>query len=247
MTPASTGQPAAAASSSVEPFISDDFYPLQTAATAILDALRADEVSPDADLVKRLAFGGAGGHGYRIGERVSSTAKAAAARSGASTVAGGSPGAQPPLQLPGTRSPTPHTPGNGGVAIPVHVPRTPPTASVRHSRTVPLPPILARELGSTRLSSLMGLLPRASLAWMSVDERMYVWQCSDDHSGGNGGGGAAASAVGGGSAEDVCSFSVPSGQCIVSVGLVRPKKGKEATQREFIERKEERACICCLI
>ena len=164
MTPASTGQPAAAASSSVEPFISDDFYPLQTAATAILDALRADEVSPDADLVKRLAFGGAGGHGYRIGERVSSTAKAAAARSGASTVAGGSPGAQPPLQLPGTRSPTPHTPGNGGVAIPVHVPRTPPTASVRHSRTVPLPPILARELGSTRLSSLMGLLPRASLA-----------------------------------------------------------------------------------
>lgn len=26
--------------------------------------------------------------------------------------------------------------------------------------------------------------------------------------------------------EDVCSFRVPSGQCIVGVGVVRPKKGE---------------------
>lgn len=64
-----------------------------------------------------------------------------------------------------------------------------------------------------------GPSPQAGLAWMSVDERLYVWSYD-----------AALRGYGGGhddgSAEDFCSYAVPSGQCIVSVGLVRPKKSE---------------------
>lgn len=104
-----------------------------------------------------------------------------------------------------------------GSASPGSVPA--PTATIAHLRSVPLPPYLARELKATRFSSLMGLLPEADLAWMSVDERLYLW--SYDSSPGSF---ATASAAGG--IENFCTFVNPSGQMVVSVGLVRPKKGK---------------------
>ena len=88
--------------------------------------------------------------------------------------------------------------------------RTDPTLS--HRQTVPLPPYLAQQLRTTRVSSLMGLLPEAELTWMSVDEKLFLWSSN-------------ASTTPGG-AEDFCSFTVPTGQCVVSVGLVRPKKGE---------------------
>jgi hypothetical protein len=68
----------------------------------------------------------------------------------------------------------------------------------------------------------MGLLPQAGLAWLSVDERLYVWSYDPALRGGGGDG-----ADGGAGAEDFCSFAVPSGQCVVSVGLVHPKKGEQ--------------------
>lgn len=92
-------------------------------------------------------------------------------------------------------------------------------ATLTHSRSIPLPPYLSQQLQTTRMSSLMGLLPEAELVWMSVDEKLYIWSSNT-------------STVPGGM-EDFCSFTVPTGQCIVSVGLVRPRKGELPT------------CGCC--
>lgn len=87
-----------------------------------------------------------------------------------------------------------------------------PGATLTHSRSIPLPPYLAQQLQTTRVSSLMGLLPEADLVWMSVDEKLYIWSSKT-------------STVPGGM-EDFCSFMVPTGQSVVSAGLVRPKKGE---------------------
>ena len=247
-TPASTngGTPGFAS----DPFLADDFHPLESASAAILDALRADEASPDSDLNRRLATGGvtggggAGGvtgHSYRravgfaeqrrlereqqtllLGNGGTPGGSGGNPQSPANGMlignANGTPAAATPV---GAASPVPGGGGGGGPAIKLDRPA--PTASVVHSRTVPLPPLLARELSATRLSSLMGLLPRAGLAWLSVDERLYVWSYNATLRGRGGGGGGNGDD---GSAEDFCSYAVPSGQCIVSVGLVRPKKGE---------------------
>ena len=87
-----------------------------------------------------------------------------------------------------------------------------PGPTMTHTRSVPLPPYLAQQIQTTRVSTLMGLLPEAELVWMSVDEKLYLWSSN-------------AAGVPGGM-EDFCSFTVPTGQCVVSVGLVRPKKGE---------------------
>lgn len=90
-----------------------------------------------------------------------------------------------------------------------------PGATMKHIRSAPLPPYLAQQLQTTRVSSLMGLLPEADLVWMSVDEKLFIW--SSNTAGVPGG------------MEDFCSFTVPTGQCIVSVGLVKPKKGTSSS------------------
>lgn len=281
-TPAPGGGTPAAAATSSDPFLSDDFHPLESASAAILDALRADEASPDSDLNRRLATGGVTGgggggvpgHAYRkaVGpaeqrrlerEQVQAQAQPLLLGNGgtpsATTPGGnpqspangvgmgigigignGTPAAAGAAASPGgasvgglvpAMSPIPGvTPGRTAAAVKLD--RPPPTASVVHSRTVPLPSLLAREMSTTRLSSLMGLLPQAGLAWMSVDERLYVWSYDAalrGHGGGSGWGSSGGSGGGGhdeGSAEDFCSYAVPSGQCIVSVGLVRPKKSE---------------------
>ena len=46
---------------------------------------------------------------------------------------------------------------------------------LRHARSAPLPPFLREEMSSVRLSSLMGLFPGAGLAWMTADDRLFLW------------------------------------------------------------------------
>lgn len=92
-------------------------------------------------------------------------------------------------------------------------PKQHPSATMSHIRSIPLPLYLSQQLQTTRVSSLMGLLPEADLVWMSVDEKLYLWSSS--------------SAGVPGGMEDFCSFTVPTGQCVVSVGLVKPKKGEK--------------------
>jgi nuclear pore complex protein Nup155 len=87
---------------------------------------------------------------------------------------------------------------------------TPPVVAMKHIRSVPLPKFLEEKLQTTKSHSLMGLLSHAKLAWMSVDHTVYLWSF---HATENANG------------STFCSFAVPSGQCVVAVGLVRPKKG----------------------
>lgn len=81
-----------------------------------------------------------------------------------------------------------------------------------HQASIPLPTFLAEQFQTTRISSLMGLLPEAGLSWMSVDDVLYLWRSDADSN----------SDI----VDDLCSLVIPNGQCVVSVGLVKPKTGK---------------------
>ena len=63
-----------------------------------------------------------------------------------------------------------------------------------------------QKLEGVKIASLSGLLSEAGLVWLSVDNVLYLWS----YEGG----------------DDFCSFDKTHGQCIVSVGIVKPKKGK---------------------
>jgi nuclear pore complex protein Nup155 len=75
----------------------------------------------------------------------------------------------------------------------------------QHERSTPLPPAVASQAKSVSKSLLMGLLPEASLAWMSVDNKLYLWKFDDE--------------------EDFLHLEMTSKQSIVSVGIAKPKKG----------------------
>ena len=107
---------------------------------------------------------------------------------------------------------------NGGSQQP-----PPPEQILEHRKSVPLPPLLAQQLSTVRVHSSMGLLASADLAWMSVDDKLYLWSYNN-----------AAVGSGNGAASSFCSFAVPSGQCVVTVGLVQPKKGKDRNQDRII-------------
>ena len=81
------------------------------------------------------------------------------------------------------------------------------TRQWKHLRSEPLPQYLAEQLSTVQSVSLMGLLTPASLAWMSVDHKLYLWSFRQQEG-------------------SFSCFEVPSRQSVVSVGLVKPKKGK---------------------
>jgi hypothetical protein len=85
----------------------------------------------------------------------------------------------------------------------------------QHSHTVPLSRFLLEQRASATRHSLLGLLPEAQMAWMSVDDQLYVWSIESSSS----------SMMLEESAATLCSYQVASGQPIVSVGLVRPVPG----------------------
>jgi nuclear pore complex protein Nup155 len=89
-----------------------------------------------------------------------------------------------------------------------------PSSEFRHLRSVPLPQLLSQQLATVKSHCFMGLLAPASLAWMSVDDKVFLWSF--------------ASTTSTSSASSLCCFQVPSGQNIVAVGLIRPKKGTYA-------------------
>jgi Nup133 N terminal like len=96
----------------------------------------------------------------------------------------------------------------------------PPEQSLQHVQSIPLPTLLSQQLTMVRMYSGMGLLAEANLAWLSVDDKLYLWSYqSDSFFSPPPGATAAPSSV-------VCSMNMSSGQCVVAVGLVRPKKGR---------------------
>ena len=115
--------------------------------------------------------------------------------------------------------------------------RMTPIPVMMHQHSFPLPPYLTQLLKGTKISSLMGILPETNMVWVSIDDYLYLWEydCQDGLSSssvsttvtGNDGINkvrGTASMTGGG--EDFVCFQVPSGQCVVSVGLVKPKLGE---------------------
>ncbi|KAI2512730.1 hypothetical protein MHU86_1726 [Fragilaria crotonensis] len=82
----------------------------------------------------------------------------------------------------------------------------------QHKRSTPLPPGLASQAKSVSSSLLMGLLPEASLAWMSVDHKLFLWNFDDE--------------------EHFVDLEMVSRHSIVCVGIVKPKKG--TTNRQIL-------------
>jgi hypothetical protein len=78
-------------------------------------------------------------------------------------------------------------------------------AAFQHERSIPLPPHLAKQLHTVKRSLLMGILPVADLSWMSVDHKLFLWSFDDEI--------------------DFLDLEITSKQCIVSVGIAKPKKG----------------------
>jgi hypothetical protein len=76
----------------------------------------------------------------------------------------------------------------------------------KHLQSDPLPDFLGEQLEGVQSHSLMGLLAPASLAWMSVDHKLYVWSLRNQQG-------------------SLSCFEVPSRQSVISVGLVKPKTG----------------------
>lgn len=79
----------------------------------------------------------------------------------------------------------------------------------KHSQSIPLPPYLQEQLSKAKMSSMMGLLPEAELAWMTIDDCIYLWTYTRSADG------------------EFLFFQVPSHQPIVSVGIAPPKQGKK--------------------
>lgn len=83
----------------------------------------------------------------------------------------------------------------------------PTTSRWRHVESEPLPLVVSQALQSVRKQLLFGLLAAARLSWASVDDSLYIWSIR-------------------GSGQNTFScFRVPSHETIVSVGLIKPKKG----------------------
>ena len=81
-------------------------------------------------------------------------------------------------------------------------------SSWNHVQTIPLPPFLQEQLSKVKISTMMGLFAEADLAWMTIDDVVYLWTYSQSSSD-----------------NEFLHFQVPSNQPIVSVGLAPPKKG----------------------
>lgn len=111
---------------------------------------------------------------------------------------------------------------------------SPPTSYLRHEKSLPLPNHLSIEAKKAQLSSMMGLLPEAHLVWLSADEKLFLWNYHASTT-------SAATTTsfldaptttttttatstnGHDNKQDYVAYTVPSGQCIVSVGLIRPQ------------------------
>ncbi|KAL3822801.1 hypothetical protein ACHAXA_005966 [Cyclostephanos tholiformis] len=184
----------------IDPYLADDFYPLFSASREILNALRADESAPDADLFRRLISSSSSiPHRYHVaggdeGRGVVSSSAPHPSPMGGGGIGGGGRGgrgggrASPqaldvvgsPLAAvrgrmnarPSSSVPNDVPPVDGG-----HPPSSsssttiPPTSHLRYERSIPLPDHLSAVSSKAKFSSLMGLLPDADLVWMSADDK----------------------------------------------------------------------------
>jgi len=135
-------------------------------------------------------------------------------------------------QRSSSKSNTNSTPSNHTTLTNKSSANKPPTSYLKHTKSIPLPTQLSTIKSSAKLSTFMGLLTDVQLVWCSVDDKLYLWSYKNSCSESDKGGGFATSSTpragkggeGVSNKDEYCSFTIPSGQCIVSVGLVKPKK-----------------------
>ena len=210
----------------------DDYKPLQDAAKDLLVALRQDENAADADVYRRIGASGSGSHQYFSASDPLAVPTKQTTMNGNdnnNNMDGGnifhdasmtmnnnnnqmnSNASFPSTPMNGIAFPSASTPSaqaapstNGSSSSP------PPTITLKHERSVPLPPYMAEKLRGVKSISLMGLLTEAGLAWLTVDDKLFLWPYAvqDARDG-----------------PSFCSFQVPNGQYVLSVGLATPKKG----------------------
>lgn len=187
----------------MEEFWKDDFRPLQWAGKSILQAMREDEEATDADLYRRLTQSQEGSHLYFQSETPSSSSTT----TNDSSMANGWGG------LGGSGNVTPR--GGGGLSSPFtsnsarNTSKTaPPLVSLKHRKSLPLPSMLTEALKQVRTSSFMGLLLPVEMAWMTVDEKLFLFSSEDPSQG------------------MIQCFENPRKQPILAVALVKPRKGK---------------------
>ena len=94
----------------------------------------------------------------------------------------------------------------------------PPLQRLEHHKSVPLPGLLQEKVRNVKYQHSMGLFAQAELAWIAVDDELHLWSYN-------------ASTPGFLSPESndpstFCSLKVPSGQNVMVVELVRPRKSK---------------------
>jgi nuclear pore complex protein Nup155 len=212
--------------SNLEDYWKDDFTPLQDAGKDVLAALREDENASDADLFRRIAASDDGCHQY-----FPATASFSSMTSSGFNLSGTAPSAMPVATVTTLASLSPKTKNNSATTISQ---TPPPTISLRHVHSDALPPLMAQQLQQVKIASLMGLLPEAELAWMSVDDKLFVWPCDGTTTG---------------QGATFCSFTVPNGQCVLSVGLVRPKKGvfRNSVKWCLVVTTADEAILCALV
>jgi Nup133 N terminal like len=202
----------------------NDFVPLQDAGAVINAALRADE--QDADLYRKIVVG------------ANSSARSGGGGSGTGSSSVGAAhlyfpydsNTQPPPSVTPDTTMGPPTPSQSEPAWSL-LPPPPPEQYLQHLQSVPLPSLLSQQLTMARMYSNMGLLSAAHLAWMSVDEKLYLWSYHSNHHYHYYATTSLTHPIMNGtdttlsSSSSFCSFVIPSGQCVISVGLVKPKKG----------------------
>jgi Nup133 N terminal like len=190
-------------------FWKDDFAPLQAAGQAILKCLRDDESSSNADLYRRIASNNPGSHYYYPDRTLNFTDAIEGDQTWRNKENMASPIGRyrPPSQVNHERNNFNVTSPFGSASL--ETAAAPPLLTLKHQRTVPLPPFLVEKLKQVERATFMGLFAPAGLAWMSVDSIVYLWSIRQSSSSSFG------------------FYQMPSKECIVSVGLVRPKKGKE--------------------
>jgi Nup133 N terminal like len=167
---------------------SNDFTPLQAVGGMVNAALRADEEDVHSDLYRCIISGNASSpqpQSHLYFPTAATAATAAAAAAAAATTTNSLEDTAPQAEQ-----------------------------VLKHRRSVPLPSLLTEKLSTVKRHSSMGLLPGADLAYLSVDDKLYLWSYQTT-----------ATTASTPNSSSVCSFTVTSGQCVIAVGLVRPKKG----------------------
>lgn len=210
-----------------DPFLTNDYYPLQLGNKAIITALRADEVSSNGDLYKVISSSTVSTSTYKVvGEDgvVSTTAGGSSGSSGSNATVNGTNGhLNGAATTNGTHT---HLPQNQNKRKSNAVPHP----TLKYTNSLPIPHSMRQKIEEeTKMSSLMGILPQGNMIWISVDDRLFLWEYGSSLEGetfsssGISAGWSSSSSSGNG---DFVCFRVPSGQCVVSVGLVKPKKGE---------------------